>query len=56
MSAAVFHLLLAAAQTETAAQEGRKVILMMLAVGGVFICVIALGELTHWAGKRRRNR
>jgi hypothetical protein len=28
---------------------------MMLAVGGIFIGVIALGELTHWAGKRRRR-
>jgi hypothetical protein len=40
---------------ETAAQQGEKVILMMLAVGGIFIGVIALGELTHWAGKRRRR-
>ena len=44
------------AAVETAAEQGRKVIFMMLAVGGVFICVIALGELTHWAGKRRRQR
>ena len=44
------------AAVETAAQQGRKVILMMLAVGGIFVFVIALGELTHWAGKRRRNR
>jgi hypothetical protein len=51
--AAVFHFLFA---EETAAQEGRKVILMMLAVGGVFICVIAVGELSHWAAKQRRRR
>jgi hypothetical protein len=50
--AALVHSLLA---VETAAEEGRKVILMMLAVGGVFIGVIALGELAHWAGKRRRR-
>ena len=53
MLASLFVQLLA---VETAAEQGKKVILMMLAVGGIFICVIALGELTHWAGKRRRNR
>jgi hypothetical protein len=50
--AAVLHSLLA---VETAAQAGRKVVLTMLAVGGIFICVIALGELSHWAAKRRRR-
>ena len=38
---------------ESAAEEGKKTILMMLAVGGVFIGVIALGELTHWLRHRR---
>lgn len=52
MLAALFLHLLA---VETAAEQGKKVILMMLAVGGIFIGVIALGELTHWAGKRRRR-
>jgi hypothetical protein len=42
--------------TETAAEEGRKVVLMMLGVGVTFLLVIALGELTHWMGKRRRAR
>jgi NhaP-type Na+/H+ or K+/H+ antiporter len=51
--AAIVHSLLA---VETAAEEGRKVVLLMLATGGVFICVIALGELAHWAAKRRRAR
>jgi hypothetical protein len=51
--AAVFHLLFA---EETAAQEGSKVVLIMLATGGVFLCVIALGELSHWAAKSRRRR
>jgi NhaP-type Na+/H+ or K+/H+ antiporter len=51
--AAVFHLLFA---EETAAQEGSKVVLLMLATGGVFICVIALGEAAHWAAKQRRRR
>jgi len=38
---------------ETAAEEGRKTILMMLATGAIFIGVIALGELTHWVRRRR---
>ena len=37
-----------------AAEEGRKVILWMLAVGLVFIAVIALGELSRWRRHRRR--
>lgn len=37
-----------------AAEEGRKVVLSMLVVGLVFIAVIALGELTHYAASRRR--
>jgi hypothetical protein len=50
--AALFHSLLA---VETAAEEGRKVVLIMLATGGVFVLVIALGELSHWAAKQRRR-
>ncbi|HUJ56037.1 MAG TPA: hypothetical protein VLW49_08640 [Gaiellaceae bacterium] len=53
MLAALFLHLLA---VESAAQQGRKVIFMMLAVGGIFIGVIAFGELTHWATRRRRSR
>jgi hypothetical protein len=48
--AAVFHLLLG---VETAAEEGRTVVLTMLAVGGVFVLVITLGELSHWLRHRR---
>jgi NhaP-type Na+/H+ or K+/H+ antiporter len=48
--AALFHSLLA---VETAAEEGRKVVLSMLATGGVFVCVIAVGELSHWLRHRR---
>jgi hypothetical protein len=48
--AALFHSLLAA---ESSAEEGRKVVLTMLAVGGIFIAVIALGELSHWLRHRR---
>jgi hypothetical protein len=43
------HLLAA----ETAAEEGKKTVLMMLAVGLVFVAVIAVGELTHWLKHRR---
>ena len=53
MLAVVIHPLLGA--VETAAEEGRKVVLMMLAVGATFLLVIALGELAHWAGRRRRR-
>ena len=52
MLASLLHSLLA---VETAAEQGRKVVLTMLAVGGVFIAVIALGELAHWAAKNRRR-
>ena len=47
---AAFHLLFA----EDAATEGKKVIVAMLIVGLIFIAVITLGELTHWARHRRR--
>jgi len=40
----LFHLLFA---EETAAEEGAKIVEIMLATGGVFLCVIALGELAH---------
>jgi len=39
-----------------AASEGTHVILGMLIVGLVFLGVIVLGELTHWAGARRKAR
>jgi hypothetical protein len=39
---------------KTAAEEGAQIVLMMLAVGGVFLSVIALGELAHWLSHRRR--
>jgi hypothetical protein len=48
--AALVHSLLA---VETAAEEGRKVVLTMLAVGGIFVLVIAVGELSHWLRHRR---
>jgi hypothetical protein len=51
--APLFHLVFA---EETAAQEGRKIVLIMLATGGVFVAVIALGQLSHWAAKQRQRR
>lgn len=37
----------------TAAEEGAKTIEMMLAVGCIFLAVIAIGELSHWLRHRR---
>jgi hypothetical protein len=39
---------------QDAATEGRKVITGMLVVGLIFLCVIVLGETTHWLRHRRR--
>ena len=39
-----------------AAEEGRNVILGMLVTGLIFLAVIGLGELSRWAGRRRRAR
>jgi heme/copper-type cytochrome/quinol oxidase subunit 2 len=52
MALAVLNLL---AASETAAQEGKKVIIAMLIVGLVFLGVIVLGETTHWLRHRRRR-
>ena len=52
MLAAISHLLFA---EETAAQEGSKVVEIMLGTGLVFLLVIALGELAHARAKRRRE-
>ena len=38
---------------ESAAEEGKKTVLVMLCVGLIFLAVIALGELTHWLRHRR---
>jgi hypothetical protein len=50
---AALHLLFA---EETAAQEGSKVVEIMLGTGLVFVLVIALGELAHWVAKQRRRQ
>ena len=39
-----------------AATEGGRIILAMLVVGLIFLAVVALGELTRWAGHRRADR
>jgi len=36
--------------------DGKHVLLIMLIVGLVFLAVVGLGEWTHWAGERRRER
>jgi hypothetical protein len=51
---AIFHLL--AATHVSAAEEGKKVVLTMLAVGGVFLLVVAVGELSHYVAKARRRQ
>jgi hypothetical protein len=38
-----------------AAEEGKDVVLMMLAGGLVFLATIAIGELTHYLGVKRRR-
>ena len=52
MVAALFHYVLA---VETAAEQGKKVVELMLATGLVFVLVIVLGDLTHWVARRRRR-
>ena len=52
MVGAIFHTLVVA----DAAEEGKKVVLTMLAVGCIFLLVIAVGELSHHAAKARRRR
>lgn len=38
-----------------AAEEGKDTVLMMLATGLVFLATIAIGELTHYLGAKRRR-
>ena len=38
---------------ETAAEEGKKTVLVMLVVGLIFLTVIAIGEISHWLRHRR---
>ncbi len=48
--------LLAALPLADAAEEGRNIILGMLATGLIFVAVIALGETTHHLRQRRKRR
>jgi hypothetical protein len=41
------------AQEKSIAEEGRDIILLMLAVGLVFLGVIALGQFGRWLSQRR---
>jgi hypothetical protein len=55
MSALVNAILLGAEKTP--AEEGRDVVLVMLAVGAVFLGVILLGQLgRHFSHKRKAKR
>ena len=38
-----------------AAEEGRKVVLSMLAVGLIFLLVIAIGELVHYLSAKKQG-
>jgi hypothetical protein len=38
------------------AEEGKKVIIGMLITGLIFIGVIAIGQLSKWAGHRREAK
>jgi uncharacterized membrane protein YidH (DUF202 family) len=46
---------MAAVLADTVTQS-EHIILLMLAVGGVFILVIAVGETLHWLNNRRKAR
>ena len=52
MVGAIFHPLV----TADAAAEGKKVVLTMLAAGGIFVLVIAVGELAHHVARAKRRR
>jgi hypothetical protein len=54
MSALATAVLLAAEKTP--AQEGRDVVLVMLATGAVFLGVVLLGQLFRYMGHRRNVR
>jgi hypothetical protein len=41
---------------ESAAEEGKKIIIGMLIVGLVFVSVIVLGQAARWLGHRRAER
>ncbi len=56
MTAALTRLVLAQEQGGSVAEEGRRIIIMMLLTGLVFLSVIALGQLARYLGHRRKAR
>jgi hypothetical protein len=44
------------AAEKTPAEEGRDVVLVMLATGAVFLGVILVGQLFRYMGHRRKER
>jgi hypothetical protein len=38
------------------AEEGRDVVLVMLATGGVFLGVVVIGQLLRYMGHKRKER
>jgi hypothetical protein len=51
-----FASLVVLAAEKSTADEGRDIILVMLAVGLLFLGVIALGQTARWLGYRRAKR
>jgi heme/copper-type cytochrome/quinol oxidase subunit 2 len=49
-------LALVLAAEKTTAEEGRDIILVMLAVGFIFIGVILIGQLSRWRAHKRAER
>jgi hypothetical protein len=54
MSALATAVMLAAEKTP--AEEGRDVVLVMLAVGAIFLGVVLVGQLFRYLGHRRKSR
>jgi len=54
MSALATAILLAAEKTP--AEEGRDVVLVMLATGAIFLGVVLIGQLFRYMGHRRSER
>jgi hypothetical protein len=51
-----FATALVLAAEKSTADEGRDIILVMLATGFVFLAVIGLGQTARWLGHRRAAR
>jgi hypothetical protein len=42
-------------QGKTAAEEGRDIILMMLAVGLIFVGFVVLADVWNWSSRKRQG-